>query len=798
MQSELGFPRTDGDSSLWPSNTRRIVDRDGQVNYMHPLEPDDAQCIRWREELGRLVAEKIGLPGQCNVERWFAIPPFGTDEFSWTKIYSKLVATGLQNVRALQRAAGESQDRQVSVWCAPFDNGAFLSLTFAFVEGSTLVNRFRSIPEFVLHAVWLIMDENLQRSNCGCKYCARTPQRGISQSAGLTLSARSVSSPVARIRQSTQAPSKAPRPSQQTPPHGAKDKGKGKARVYEPPSVSAGPAEISPPSSSPQEQEQVTDTPWFAIRKEPKPVKPSTGPKVAVNAHRIADLEGVNSPHRQRLHRIGEVIWCFLDVPIPGPGENDSAIGAWPGVVKSIQRSMHVTIVMDESSVEHRKGSDQPYAYEVTLFNIDAIITISDEKVLPYQAMSSPQPLLEALSSLMHTIDRRDHTLSIPVEGGVGALSKFTFEEVALPYALAVQAPIMLAKYWACTDGWTFKYTITPDNVVASPAVSPKKKYRTPGLHIGPMPDLLPAISTGPSAPPVESPAQVKTQKRYQGLWWGGERIWVDELVRLKLSRRAFLPDGSEKVLPIVPPSQAAVEHTIQKGIDPEDAPCSGDRGLFIRITSIFVVGARIRISGMLFDLVEEGFTGVGVGGKEGQQQDTSALDMRTLDPVLLQGESSDVPLAEQTSDGFKPTSDHQILSGPLVRSWNPPEPPIGYKFRSILKGDWEAAMDISLLSGRYYPGILSNPLLSDHLERLTRLEEEVHHLYALEGLAPGYYNSVDPESSKESRTAMFVEAVAEARSKCEEWFDKEAVSNLLDVELTSTTSDVEMEERGE
>lgn len=621
-------------------------------------------------------------------------------------------------------------------------------------------------------------DENLQRSNCGCKYCARTPQRGISQAAGLTTSARSVSSPVARIRQSTQAPSKAPR---------VKDKGKGKARTSEPP-----PSEEQEPVSAQK------DAPWFAIRKEPKPIKPSTGPKAAVNAHRVADLEGVNSPHRKRLHRIGEVIWCFLDVPIARSGDKDSAIGAWPGIVKSIQRSMHVTIVMDESSVEHRKGSDQPYAYEATLFNIDTIITISDDKVLPYQAMGSPKPLLDALSSLMHTIDRKEHTLSVPAEGGIGALSKFTFEEVALPYALAVQAPIMLAKYWACTDVWTFQYTITMDKVVATPVVPPKKKFRTPGLHIGPMPDLLPSISAGPSAPPVVSPAQVKTQERYQGLWWGGERIWVDDLVRLKVARRELAPSGSEKLLPVVPPSQATIEHTLQKGMDPEQAPGSGDRGLFLRITSIFAVNDKVRISGMLFDLVEEGFVGAGVGGREGRQEDTSAFDMRTLDPALLQTESSDTPAVERAPNGFKPASDRQILSGPYVRSWDPPEPPTGYKFRSILKGDWEAVMDISLLSGRYYPGILSNPLLSDHLERLLRLEEPVDHLYALEGLVPGYYNSVDPEFPKESRAAMFVEAIAEAKSRCEEWFDKEAVSNLLDAELTSATSDVEMEEQKE
>jgi len=666
----------------------------------------------------------------------------------------------------------------------------------ASIAGSTLVKRFRSVPEFVLHAVWLMMDENLQRSNCGCKYCTRTPQRGISQAAGLKISARTISSPVARIRQSTQAPSKAPRPPPQSSSLVVE---KRRERLSEPPSVTAGPAEISsPPSPQLQEEQEqilpVKEIPWFAIRKEPKPVKPSTGPRVAVSPHRVADLEGISSPHRKRLHRLGEVIWCFLDFPIAGPGEEDSAIGAWPGIVKSIQRSMHFTIVMGESSVEHRSGSDQPYAYEVTLFNIDAVITISDERVLPYQAMSSPQPLLDALSSLMHTIDRKGDTLSVPVEGGLDALSKFTFEEAALPYALAVQAPIMLAKFWTCTDNWTFKYTITADKAVANPVV-PRKKHRTPGLHIGPMPDLLPSISAGPAALAAESPAQVKTQKRYQGLWWGGERIWVDDLVRLKVPRRELAPAGSDRVLPVAPASNAAVEYTLQKGIEEEHAPDSGDRGLFLRVTNIFVVEKKVRVSGMLFDLVEDEFVGAGVGGREERQEDTSAFDMRSLNPALLQGENPDTSSAERISNVFNPASDRQVLSGPYVRSWNPPEPPIGYKFRSILKGDWEAVMDISLLSGRYYPGVLSNPLLSDHLERLLRLKDSVHHLYALEGLAPGYYNSVDPEFPRGSRHVMLEEAIEKAKSRCEEWFDKEAVSNLLDSELTSSTSDVEMDE---
>lgn len=664
------------------------------------------------------------------------------------------------------------------------------------IAGSTLVKRFRSVPEFVLHAVWLMMDESLQRSNCGCKYCTRSPQRGISQAAGLSI--RSVSSPVARIRQSTQAPLKAPRP-----PTQREEKEKG--GIFEPPSVSVGPAELSPPPSSPlhlrpEEQEQVLlarEVPWFAIRKEPKPVKPSTGPKASVSRGRTTDIDGINSPYRKRLHRIGEVIWCFLDVPIAGPGVEDSAIGAWPGVVKSIQQSMHYTFVIGESTFEHREGSDRPYTYEVSLFNIDAVITVSDERVLPFQAFSSPQPLLDALSSLMHTINRRGDSLHVPAERGLDALSKFTFEEAALPYALAIQTPIMLSKYWSCVESWTFRYTITADKPVATPVV-PKKKHRTPGLHIGPMPDLSPSASARLAVLSTEPSAQVKTQKRYQGLWWGGERVWVDDLVRLKVPRHDLAPNGSERVLPTVPASQATIEHAAQKGVEADDAPGSGERALFLRITSIFVAGKEVRISGVLFDLVEDSFVGAGVGGKEGQQEDASVFDMRSLDPVLLQGGNPDASPSQQGSNGFRPASDRQVLSGPYVRSWSPPEPPVGYKFRSILKGDWEAVMDISLMSGRYYPGVLLNPLLVDHMGRLLRLKEPVQHLYALEGLVPGYYNSVDPATPKENRLAMFEDAVAEAKTRCEEWFDKEAVSNLLDAELTSSTSDVEMGEREE
>lgn len=109
------------------------------------------------------------------------------------------------------------------------------------------------------------------------------------------------------------------------------------------------------------------------------------------------------------------------------------------------------------------------------------------------------------------------------------------------------------------------------------------------------------------------------------------------------------------------------------------------------------------------------------------------------------------------------------------------------------MKGDWEVVIELSLLSGRYYPRVLTNPLLSAYKDRLLRLGESVNHLYALEGLVPGYHNSASPEFSKEDRGAMLVEAAAKAKGDCDEWFESWAVLDLLNAESSSTTSDVEM-----
>lgn len=63
----LEFPRSDGDDSLWPTNTQRIVDSEGQVNYMRPVDLDEAPSVKWRSEIGTALALAMKMPGKVSL-----------------------------------------------------------------------------------------------------------------------------------------------------------------------------------------------------------------------------------------------------------------------------------------------------------------------------------------------------------------------------------------------------------------------------------------------------------------------------------------------------------------------------------------------------------------------------------------------------------------------------------------------------------------------------------------------------------------------------------------------------------
>jgi len=264
----------------------------------------------------------------------------------------------------------------------------------------------------------------------------------------------------------------------------------------------------------------------------------------------------------------------------------------------------------------------------------------------------------------------------------------------------------------------------------------------------------------------VPPPPSNLVQTRFQGLWWGAERIWADDFIRLKIPRRTLAPKGGPHLLPASGPGKSVAEQWIAQGRDP-NLLGAGTRGVFLRLDGLVtvdvptesgVIKKEARVCGMLYELADEDW-------EDPNEQKTS-----TEAPVLPSQQQSAGPSTKGSSIS---TSQPQVnqqspISGPGMGNILP-EPPTGYKFRPILTPGHEFIGAMGLISGRYYPRILSHPKIEPRVfAALSRPVEEggvagFDNLWALEGLSGGYFNSVDPHRYKKSRVAMMQDADKQA-----------------------------------
>ncbi|KAF9240636.1 hypothetical protein BU15DRAFT_87549 [Melanogaster broomeanus] len=777
----IDFPVSDGDEGQWPTNTTRILDSEGHVNYMRAVPSDESLCIKWRCEVGASLASQLKKPSGPNyvLRGW----PAGYQMYDHNK-----------------GPAG-----------APRHD--------AYLIGSRYAKRFRSVPEFIPHALWLLTDPTLNRSNCNCKYCNKKPQREITASMGLL------------PRRST--PMFAPSPLRQ-----------------------------------PREQAK----PYAAIRRTPRPVKQLQGPKQSMLRERNADLraayaEGVTL---RKWYREGELLWCALNYPIPGlTGEKD-AITFWPGLVEETKMKAGVMLRSEVPSggadgpvQENGTQSSDPSGtiqngnapkatlededkqvpwtvvqtlhYKMKLLGIPYSYYIPAEQVLPYQAHAPSDELIQAIHRVpLEQMNTDTESFKLTPES--------TFVEAAAPFALAVQIAANLAGYWAPTDDWEYKFSIPPPNAPPPMVVQPRfPNDAQPQMSLDSVMNASMTFNAslantttgaGPSTPqtvlpwlhrdfvPVPSPialTQTVTQMRYQGLWWGAERIWTDELVRLKLSRAQIAPEGAENIFPPAGPSRKALEYTrtLSDAEDMGETRVGAEtRGVFMRIDGLYVAdvprvngstGKECRATGMLYELVDddwegdltEGVVNGDTGGKgKGKasevssgaatpttvvgrsEQGSSSSIAGPADAATVDGTSHTIPSASVSKPKERSTSEqlsHPILSSPFPL----PPPPDGFTFRPILKPGHEAVLSLNLIAGRYYPRLLRNPLLDNYVGKALDIDgeevAETGQLWALEGLAPGYYNTMDPIRWRPSRVVMVREADKEARRGLEEHWQARA-----------------------
>ncbi|KAJ9109863.1 hypothetical protein QFC19_001842 [Naganishia cerealis] len=151
----------------------------------------------------------------------------------------------------------------------------------------------------------------------------------------------------------------------------------------------------------------------------------------------------------------------------------------------------------------------------------------------------------------------------------------------------------------------------------------------------------------------------------FLGMWWGAERIWQEELVRLNKSR-----------------SQLEL-----KGLAPAN-PDSQNTAIFLKISTISVQETPFRerktwetlVRGDLYELEAD------------KENETKPL--ASGDGIIKNGTA-----AKKGREAAKPLAKPDALS-------TMPSPPPGYHFRKLNPDDTEVTCDIFDIAGRIYPGL--------------------------------------------------------------------------------------------
>ena len=343
--------------------------------------------------------------------------------------------------------------------------------------------------------------------------------------------------------------------------------------------------------------------------------------------------------------------------------DNNPALGAPPGDPSAAGPSGTPPTAPLEAAGSVPWTIEHCYAYQVKLLGTTRTIHLTDAAVLPYLAHLPSHSVLERVNeeflNYLETVnieemdrDLDEHMFDFdPMEQVDPDKSYEKFKRAAAPYTLAIQIASFLTHFWLPTDEWECKFVLPtsatpPASASTAPSMPPPPpppsqdppEPQVQTLHsiiqqsmnnnAGPAPTI--SGREGPADEPqsismlgtfshsITAP-QTVTQKRFQGLWWGSEKIWVDELVRLKIARCQFAPKGTDVILPPAGPSPTTVAHAQAttpgaEGVDPQRLGAQ-ERGLFFRIEGLFVVdtpaedGSSVtkecRASGMVYELVD-------------------------------------------------------------------------------------------------------------------------------------------------------------------------------------------------
>ncbi|KAJ3909951.1 hypothetical protein F5879DRAFT_1070501 [Lentinula edodes] len=800
--------RSDGDRDTWPKNTTRIVDSDGQVNYMQYVPSDEGIAIKWRVQVGQALA----------------------NAFNWPKSFNYVLKDWPANYRMFIHNKGPVSNPRQDVY----------------LFGSINSPKFRSVPELIPHAIWLFND---MKNKCQCKYCSKTKQREITSNMGQ----RGI------IGKMSPGPSSSP-------------------------SRTSLPKRTLPPEGSALRNQVV-----YAAVQKAKLRKPSTSivPKHVTPVEKVTDLEAAHHDNTalllRRWYRNDELVWVELKSPIAGLKGNGDVINAWPAIVEdswtrsnSFKNSAHSTSSSRNCPYLDYDPENPPWTvihhtkYKLRLLATSCSMMARDDQVLPYQAYLPPTELIYALQDVPLSKIRLDpeyttnFTPVISQNLEEAASLPPSFEDSTGPYALAIQIGSQIAGFWGLTDYWDFKFSFKsdpPPPPPSDPSIPSSADYslqdaiivasNNNAYNADPQTSYGSSDISGNRHMTVEELNQTKTttlgppkavghtftQKNFHGLWWGAERIWTGDLLRLKIGRNVIAKDGTPHILAPSPADSNALLHSAQNGDNLNQKELGApSQGVFMRLDALFTVEVDLekgrkrndcRAAGMLYELTNIDWidpsedavrrptstplTTDAAISDEDYQGVSNAVPHSPLKPTALRNPNPAIPIMETARQMLSKILPHssvpeneanRVYKPPIpVSHYDLPQPPTGFKFRPILNPEYEAVFSLTLLNGRYYPGILGHPLLVETIHQVRTPEGKIdphdpqsNHLWALEGLEPGFSNSVNPIRYKKDRFSMVVDGEINARAQLTKHFSTNSEQTDGDVSTENGNAKQSME----
>lgn len=372
----------------------------------------------------------------------------------------------------------------------------------------------------------------------------------------------------------------------------------------------------------------------------------------------MSDLAAVS---HGRLYRNQELVWLVLDKPFsvnPNPlSDEDHTLRFhfWPGIVKSVG-----------SSPSDQQTGGPENSYLVTIASVGRSYFVPQKSIIPFHAYIPDDNALADLQSLS--------TDASP--GGFNndfdPLPRSAIPETSYPPDSALKRPPLerfiadvkmarhVASTWTATDGY---YLASQQS--EEPGTTTVNSSRTEPSHTG----LL----------PLRRSMERQNTRRYGGLWWGVERVWIGDLLILAFPESSIKYSSEDS-------SCFARDTRDEDPIDklPPEYRNPEEKCVFLKLRVLETVRT------------EEGFAALEAIG-----------NVYRLTPALGSGQ------ANEPGPG-----DPEL-----------PRAPDGFVFKAVLSAGIETQLPLRLVRGRYYPQLL--PSVGKEFAPVER------GLRAMEGLGP-------------------------------------------------------------